>query len=233
MDQEERTAPPTERRRRQAREQGLGPRSQDLSLACRLIGVALAIQFNGSSLVTSLMNVASDGLLQTPEMTLAPDVAVDRLFGAVSAVALNLMLFMTWILGTSFIARLAQVGFRFDASEVTPDMHRVSPATGLQKMLRFENGWLSLINLAKFLLLIGIGCGYVWSHLGQLLELAEDDIVDGCRIGGALLAALTWLLAITQLTIGAADYGWQYWKFEQSLKMTPEEVRQEGRSGGR
>jgi flagellar biosynthetic protein FlhB len=233
MDQEERTAPPTERRRRQAREQGLGPRSQDLSLACRLVGVALALQFAGSSLVTSLANVVSDGFLQQPEMIVSPDVAVGRLFSAVSAITLNLMLFIGWILGTSLLARLAQVGFRFDVSGVTPDMHRISPATGLQKLLRFENGGMALINLIKFLLLISIGCSYVWSHQGQLLALAEEDIADSCRVGAGLLLPLTWLLAVTQLTIGAADYGWQYWKFEQSLKMSPEEVRQEERSGGR
>jgi flagellar biosynthetic protein FlhB len=233
MDQEERTAPPTERRRRQAREQGLGPRSQDLSLACRLVGVALALQFAGSSLATSLSNVVSAGFLQPPEMAISPDVVVDRVFSAVSTVTLNVVLFMSWILGTSLIARLAQVGFRFDVSEVTPDMHRIAPATGLQKLLRFENGASSLINLVKFLLLTGIGCSYVWSHLGQLLALAEEDISDGYRIGGGLLLSLTWLLAGTQLVIGAADYGWQYWKFEQSLWMTAEEVRQEERSGGR
>jgi flagellar biosynthetic protein FlhB len=232
MDQEERTAPPTERRRRQAREQGLGPRSQDLSLACRLLGIAAALQFCGSTLFLGLADLISEAFQQELSQHPSAESMVSGLTNSAAGIALNSALFVAWIVGSSIIARLAQVGFRIDVSEMTPDINRISPTTGFQKLLRLENSGLSLIQLVKFLLLISIGCSFVWSHLGQLLSLADEDIADGCRISGSLLLSLTWTLAVVQLAVGAMDYGWQYWKFEQSLKMTPDEVRQEQRSRG-
>jgi flagellar biosynthetic protein FlhB len=227
MDQEDRTAPPTERRRREAREQGRGPRSQDLSLACRLLGVAAAIQFCGANFVLGLAELLSNAFQRPLVNSLSSESAVAGFMESAATVALNLALFVSWIVASGLLARLAQVGFRLDFAEIAPDWERISPTIGFSKLLRLENVSLSVINVAKFLLLVSIGGWFVWSHLGHLLALSEEDVVDGSRLAGTLLISLAWQLAIAQMAIGAFDYGWQYWKFEQSLTMTPEEVRQE------
>ncbi|MDB5388800.1 MAG: flagellar biosynthetic protein FlhB [Planctomycetaceae bacterium] len=230
MESDDRTAPPTERRRRQAREQGLGPRSQDLGLACRLIGIAAALQFCGSSLVIAIADMLLVSFTQPIGNRLSQETALASFFNVAASVATQLALFVSWILVSSVIARLVQVGFRVDFSDVIPDFKRISPTSGMHKLLQMENGYLALINGGKFLLLLGAGSWFVWSHLGQLAALLEEDVSDGCRLSGSMLLALTWQLALVQLLIGVLDYGWRYWKFEQSLKMTLEELKQEAGS---
>lgn len=231
MDQEDRTEPPTERRRSEAREQGLGPRSNDFSLACRLIGIAAALQYCGPNLVLGLANLLSESFSHNPlESTISVEYATSRMTSAAAAVSLNFAAFAGLILGSGLVARLAQVGFRLDFSEVTPDLTRLHPGTGLQKMFRLENGLFSLVSTTKFLLWLGIGCAFLWTHIGQLTALMDEEIATACRMNGSMLLSLIWKLAIAQLAIGCLDYGWQYWKFEQSLKMTQEEVRHERRS---
>lgn len=227
MSQDDRTAPPTERRRRQAREQGIGPRSQDLCVGCRLVGIAAALQFSGANLLLGLAQLLTDSLQRPLNNGLSTESAVSNLSDAAAMVAVNLAQFVAWILVSGVVARLAQVGFRIDFSEVTPDFERINPATRLQQVLTIDNGIRALFQLLKYLLLIGIGGWFIWSRLGQFSVLAETDLADGCQFWGLVLLSLTWQLAFIQLAIGLVDFGWQYWKFEQSLKMTQEEVRQE------
>ena len=80
LDIDDRTEQPTARRRRQAREQGLGPRSVDFSTACRLLGVAVAIQFFGSSLITELSRYLTDVLQRPLVAAMTPAASVSGLY---------------------------------------------------------------------------------------------------------------------------------------------------------
>ena len=63
----------------------------------------------------------------------------------------------------------------------------------------------------------------------SLMLLAESDVATIGEEVGSSIVTLAWQLAGVALFFGLADYGLQVWKFEQSLKMSPEEVREEAR----
>jgi flagellar biosynthetic protein FlhB len=227
MEQDERTLAPTERRRRQAREQGRGPRSHDLSLACRMLGVAAGLQFCGSKMILGLAELMTVAF-QTPIMMRPSiDSVTALILNSVMSVALNLAGLFAWIVGAGLVGRLVQVGFRLDFAEVNFDAHRMNPLDGLGKIFRPRNTLLSLGNFVKFTALISVGGWYFWSQLEQLLALPDEEIASSCVVIGKMVLNLAWFLAVVQLIAGCVDYGWQYWKFEQSLRMTPEELRSE------
>ncbi|MDB5336872.1 MAG: flagellar biosynthetic protein FlhB, partial [Planctomycetaceae bacterium] len=129
-------------------------------------------------------------------------------------------------------AHFLQVGFRFQVQDVLPDFSRLSLTQGFAKLWRIENvsqaGW----GFVKYVAMVGLGGWYLWSNLGRLSALSECDLATGAHIIGNCFVTLAWLLAAVFLMFGLCDYGYQLWKFEQSLKMSPAELREELRNEG-
>ena len=229
---DDKTEQPTERRRRQAREDGLGPRSADLSTACRLLGIAAAFQFFAGPLVLEIAQFLTDSLQRPLAVELTADLVVSQAWDAISRMALGFFSCCGCLWVGCFAAHFLQVGVRFQTQDLLPDFSRLSPANGLSKLWRIENasqaGWGGL----KYVSLLCVGGWYLWINLPSLLALPESDLTTIAQITGHCLIGLAWQLAAVFLVMGLADYGYQRWKFEQSLKMSPAELREEMRNEG-
>ena len=122
------------------------------------------------------------------------------------------------------------MGFRFQLQDVLPDVSRLSPAHGVAKLWKIENAGQALWGLAKYVMIIVLGGWYLWSTLGRLSMLSENDLRTIAHVAGHTLVTLAWLLAAVFLMFGLGDYGYQWWSFEQSLKMSRAELREEARN---
>lgn len=227
LDIEDKTEQPTARRRREAREQGLGPRSADFSTACRFVGVAAALQFCASNLVVELSRHLTEALQQPGGRELTPASFVSQAWEAIGRMGLAGlgMVGCLWI--SCLAAHFLQVGLRFNLTDVMPDLSRLSPARGIGKLLRLESACQAGWGLVKFAAVLSFGGWHLWSQLGRLSALTDNDVSTIAQMVGGGLVLLAWQLAALFLTFGLADYGWRYWKFEQSLKMSPAELREE------
>ncbi len=232
LEVDDKTEQPTERRRRQAREDGLGPRSADLSTACRLLGVALALQFFGGSLVLELTQYLTDSL-QRPWLTeLTSNSVVSMTWDAVTRLGFACLGGCGCLWGCCLAGHFLQVGFRFQMDDVLPDLSRLSLTHGFSKLWRIENVSQAVWGFVKYVAMVGLGGWYLWSNLGRLSALPEYDLATGAQIIGNSFVMLAWLLAAAFLMFGLCDYGYQFWKFEQSLKMSLAELREESRNEG-
>lgn len=227
---DDKTEQPTERRRRQAREEGRGPRSADLSTACRLLGVAAALQWFGGSLVLALAEFLADSLQRPWLIELTSDSVVSQTWDALARLTYSSLGCCGCLWGCCLGAHLLQVGVRFRAEEVWPDFSRLSPLHGLTRLWKIENAGLAGWGLLKYMVIVSLGGWYLWSNLGRLLTLPESDLASIGQAIGNSVVLLAWLLAGVFLMFGLGDYGYQLWKFEQSLKMSPAELREESRN---
>lgn len=232
LEVDDKTEQPTERRRRQAREDGLGPRSVDLGTACRLVGVALALQLFGGRLVVELTQFLTDALQRPPVSELTMDSVGALSWDVISRIGLSFLGGCGCLWVCCLAAHFLQVGFRFQAQDVLPDFSRLSLPHGMAKLWQLENvnqaGW----GLLKYLVIVSLGGWYLWTNLGRIATLSEYDLATCAQIVGTSFVTLAWLLAAVFLVFGMGDYGYQLWKFEQSLKMSPAELREELRNEG-
>src|SRR5437762_10669725 len=81
--------------------------------------------------------------------------------------------------------------------------------------------------MLKVLLIVVVAGWSLWGERGRLMELSAHSTGE---IGAYLLSVLLW----TSLKIGGSlavlalfDYGYQYWKHEQDLRMTTQEMKEE------
>jgi flagellar biosynthetic protein FlhB len=147
-----------------------------------------------------------------------------RLAIALAQVVLPLL---ALILLLATISHFVQVGFVFLPQKAALDWNNINPLRGLQRIFSTSNVMRLVFGIVKVAVALSVASWCVWHDQEQLL---------GC--GGLstpqLAAFLAEFLLWTCLKIGAAllilallDYGFQYWKHEQDLRMTDQELREE------
>ena len=134
----ERTELPTEKRRREAREQGNIPRSRELATAAVFGAGVLAIIAMGPSLARNALGWM--------KIALTPDAALmrqpDQLFGHVGLLLLKLLAVIAPVAGicvlAGLVAPVAMSGLQFSQKALMPDLKRLSPAAGLKRLQMHE-----------------------------------------------------------------------------------------------
>jgi flagellar biosynthetic protein FlhB len=81
-----------------------------------------------------------------------------------------------------------------------------------------------MLKLPAVILIIG---GGLWNHSNEILLWSNLDLSIALTSAFKLLLDLCWQLALIWALFAALDYGWQWWMFEQQLRMTDTELRDE------
>lgn len=222
-----RTERPTDRRRRQAREQGQVAHSAELLIAARLLAIwiVLACWFvsfaatYGASLRATLESAGSNTLQPPTALALVRDLAWQLLASA------------SWPLITVTIAVLvshfAQIGWLWRWDNLAPQPSRLLSMTGLQRLLSLSTIGRSL-KLTLKLSLASATIALAVSSQARLMPTSLSSSLNEQLVNfGTASVSLVARVAMAVLTFAALDYVWQRWRFERSLQMTREEVREE------
>jgi flagellar biosynthetic protein FlhB len=74
---------------------------------------------------------------------------------------------------------------------------------------------------------MGVAGWCLWSEHGQLMNLAD---LEAPQVAAYLSSVTLWTcikIAAALFILATLDYGYQFWKYEQDLKMTTQELREE------
>ena len=130
------------------------------------------------------------------------------------------------------LANVAQVGFRPSGSALKPDFKRINPATGFKNTFGPRIGFETAKALAK-ITVVGVVVALALipeprRDLGASVGTPPADIARPLRSPRA-----RWAIAIRAvaafLLIGIVDYAWQKRRHMKQLKMTKQEVKEEGK----
>ncbi|HEY0779587.1 MAG TPA: EscU/YscU/HrcU family type III secretion system export apparatus switch protein [Gemmatirosa sp.] len=227
--EQEKTEAPSQRRRDDAADEGRVPRSAEVNAAALLLASAVAFSAAGPALAASLRDVVGAGLGfgGAGQLTSAGAVELIRALGW-KAMAGSAG-FLAALALTALVIGAAQARGTFTFQPLTPKFSRLNPAENAKRVV----GTQGFIELGKSLVkLVVVG----WAVRG-VLEAAWPDVVAlGQESPRALLeVARTHGIKLfvhagtAYLALAGADYGWQLWRHEQSLRMTKEEVKQESK----
>lgn len=224
---ESRTAPPTERRRRQARERGQVAHSTELLVAARLLGIWITLAgWCGTFVVSasSLLRTTFDRAGSTP---LEPSLALlqlrDLAWQILSTASWPLLTVTTLVV----IAHFAQVGWLWRWDNLLPDSGRMSPVTGLQRLSFGTTTGRGLKLVLKLAIVLGTISFVVWTTHPTSSSSSLSDLTESATQFGSATIRLGSAVALVMLTFGALDYLWQRRRHERSLQMTPDELREE------
>lgn len=222
----EKTHDPTPHRRQQAREKGDVVRSQDLASAIVLLGGLLALWGLGPGLLEFVGGFTRDHLGGHPWLSAdASFITVQWHAGLARTAAVLPLLALIMLVGVA--AQLAQIGVMFVPERIMPDLKRIDPIRGLQRIFSLSGLVRLAFGLFKLVVIAAVAYASLAGKIDEIVALAACDLPD---VAVGILSLLFW----TAVKIGAAllllalfDYGFQWWKHEQDLRMTTQEVREE------
>ena len=227
----EKTEKATAKKRRDARQKGQVRHSTEVNTTfCCLVMFALLFLI-WPWFVERLLAILSEHLApQTISLANNP-ISSNELRAMLMRVLMNMLQTLFPILGTAMLAgvaiNLVQVGFLFTTQSMGFKLNRISPISGFKRMFSLK----TIVDLVKSLLKIAI-LGYIaYNEYRKLLDIfpnfvGRDVYLTFIQImKTAFLTALK--MCIAMVFIAAADFLYQWWKFEKDLRMTKQEVKDE------
>jgi flagellar biosynthetic protein FlhB len=227
---EERTLDPTPHRRQQARREGHVAKSQDLGAAVLLLSGLAALMLLGGGLVSVLVEYCRNQLGGEPWLIADADFAVSHWNTALAAVGRFLFPILGLLCLIGVMVHILQAGFLFLPQRLSFDWARLSPVRGLQRIFSGA-GMVHLgFGLVK-LVVVSIVAGVVlFGQCEAILQLSGQSPTAIAAQMGQILLWTALKVAAALLVLALLDYGYQWWRHEQDLKMTPQELREELRN---
>ena len=223
----EKSQDPTPHRRQQAREQGQVVKSQDLASAALLLLGLMALITLGGDLTQALGGYYAEHLGGTAWLAIDSEFAVAKWHQTIFVLARHLLPIFGALLGAAIATNLFQVGFLFLPDKVMPDITRLDPLQGLQRIFAVTNVMRLIFGLFKMFLIAMVAYVSLYNEREKILALTELAVP---QIALYLTQILLWTgvkIAVALLILAILDYGFQRWKHERDLRMTSQEIREE------
>lgn len=192
-----------------------------------LVGVIVCLHAVGGASLEHVRRFMQTALVGMQEPSLTPHML------AVKGVEMGLLLLRTigplvltaLLLGVA--VNLLQTGFVASWQGLVPDFTRLNPLTGLYRIVSGRGLVETLKAIGKLAIVGYIAYSTLSGSYPELLATIRQDIPTILAFAGDLLYRLALRIALFLLVLAAADYGYQRWAFERSIRMTRAEVKQE------
>lgn len=205
MADEERTEQATPRKRQQARQKGQVARSTEINGAALFLALVLTLPLTMRWGGERFLSAFQQQILQA---------GAGRLSDAIGLSALALLApLMAAAFLTALIANAMQVGIYFTAQPLQPDLNRINPVKGFQRLFSQR----SAVELLKAVLKFGLIAWVAW----RTLQAETESLVAASQLPMPhALAPMTDALYQVGLRVGALwlvlailDYLYQRWDF--------------------
>ena len=223
----DKTEQATAKRLEQAYNKGQFARSAEVQTVFVLMSALLALTFSGPEIWRVLANsqvAMLSHLHDTPLM-------VDVMQGYAVRSALVLASCVWPILVATVLAGLLaggiQTRFRTSPEALELNWERLNPVEGFRRVFSMRSAVPTGINIAKISVIILLTYGVIRNILDDPIFHASVDVA---RIAGFMADSSFQIItrvAIALVVLAAADYGYQFWRNNEDMKMTKEEVKEE------
>jgi flagellar biosynthetic protein FlhB len=225
----ERTEPASEKRLRQAREDGDIPRSREVATFTVLMTAGAGMWMLGGGLVNTLSSVLERGLSLDREQIYNPNVLVERVLADVVRVLLACLPLAGAVMLMMVAAPLLIGGWNFSAKAFMPNFGKLNPMRGLGNMVS-TNALVELLKaVAKTLLVGAVGWFVVMSQKDAVIGLVVEPFGTAAPHLGSILAKAFLTMVGALGAIAILDGPYQMWHYADKLKMTRQEVIQESK----
>jgi len=223
----EKTEKATPRRREEARKKGQVFRSMDLSAAVIILACFAALY----AFMPFILQVISQFMVKYISYRSNGDltaVTVNAIFLDVATTLLRITLpIMATAALASFVVSVAQVGFIFSGEALQFKLERIDPISGAKRVFSKR----ALVELMKSLLKVTI-VGYILYTVIRdkfflFPAMADMELVTLLVVLGRLVFEMAIKVGACLFVLGIMDFIYQWWEYEQSLKMSKQEIKEE------
>ncbi len=226
-DKDQKTETASQHKLRKSREAGQVARSQDLS---GMSGLIAAI-FASAIFLPHISREISILFVQLMQDVSLNEISVNGIQAVLVYVAISFakaalpVLLITWL--ATFIATTAQVGFQVSFKPLEPNLDKVNPINGFQRLFSMRSTMATILGLIKMLLVILVAGSVLWNNRHVFITMNFQDLPQILKESGAMIWEISLKAAMTLLVLGLVDYIYQRWQYNDDQKMTKQEVKDE------
>lgn len=224
---QERTEEATPRRRQEAYREGRVPRSAELSTAALLLTAALSVQVLSPVLGGAVRDTFGASLYFAGAGIRDAQGAVGLLAGVMRTMLGSLLLVLATTVACALMVGAAQGRGVIATKALEPSFRKLNPIANAKRMVGVQP-WAELVKSLGKLTVIGLAVyfalGAAWD---DILALSQESPVALLAVVRRYAARLLFTAGIAYLVLAVADYLYQVWSFERSIRMTRQEIKQE------
>ncbi|MBX3414596.1 MAG: flagellar biosynthesis protein FlhB [Pirellulales bacterium] len=226
-DSGDKTHDPTAHRRQQAREEGQVARSQDLGSAALLVVGVAGMLYLGASLSDYLAAYFREHLGGQPWMRADVSFAVNRFGGTMWGLAIYLLPLLGVILVAGIAVNVFQVGLLWLPGQLAPKLDRLDPLKGFQRIFSMAGLVRLVMGLFKMTVIASVAFYALYAERDTILAMVGLSVPQVALYTAEICLWTSLKIGAALLILALLDYFYQWWKQEQDLKMTTQEMREE------
>lgn len=229
----EKTEPATAKKLSDARKEGQVAKSTELVNAVYLLVIFYVLKFIlamiGKGILESFSSIYQ--MIPTYATGVEDIVNVNTVAAVMKEAIFDVVIIIAPVLAITFVVNvvgnLVQVKWKPTAKPLVPKFNRLSPMSGFKRIFSKQ----SLINMLKSVAIVAI-CIYIvynsWlDNYAVIYELYDMSLMDAIVRVGDIVLDICIDISMIYLVIGVADYIFQKRKFNEDMKMTKQEVKDE------
>ena len=226
QDNSQKTEDPTQKRQEEARKKGDIAKSQDVPVWFLMLATAGIMAAAGP--ISAMIAEPLTRILDHPHAFRLSDGGAQQLMGnLLLALAPPLAIIFGAIGVGSVLGHVVQHRPLWTGEKMKPDLSKLSPLKGLQRMFGAQ-GWMNLLkSILKMAAITAAMIYAVWPEASAIAESGrlnpEGLLAMTQAIAGRLLLAAIVIVGI----IAGLDYLWQRWSFMQRMRMSRRDIRDE------
>jgi flagellar biosynthetic protein FlhB len=222
----EKTEAPTQKRKREAADDGTLLKSREFATALVVLAGCGWMALFGPSLLR-----ACQSLMAASFQFDAGDIMDFEPFRPLAQAGWKLLPSLAALMAIMVLAAIASQaglsGIRFNGKLLMPKASRIDPAAGLKRIVGAQ-GWIELAkSLLKVALLGAIGAYMLWKVSHQSIGLAGTDVHEAVALLGDNLIGILFAMAGGLVVIAGIDLPVQIVRLLGQLKMSKQEIKDE------
>jgi flagellar biosynthesis protein FlhB len=223
----QRTETATPRRREEAREQGRVALSMELTAGTLMLAAVGILWLASGNIGASMLESVRYGMLRCH----VPELGPERTREVLTEFLTRGLHAMGMLLGVLFVVALAvvvgQAGFHIVPGLAAPNWERLDPMNGLGRLF----SWAALLRgataLTKAALTVLLAALLLKGRFVRLAALDQQTLTSAAAQTWGFVLRLGLMIAAAFVIVGVIDYLLQRTRFEMSLRMTRQELKDE------
>lgn len=229
----EKTEPATAKKLKEARDDGKVAKSRELNSALDLIVLFLVLKIFVSYVGNNLISVFTYVYKMIPDFLKNNSAELNSksivsLFNVIFGISAKIVLpFFAFGFIIAILANIVQVGWKVTTKPLQPKADKFNPINGFKRMFSKDSLFELLKSVAKILVIIYVAYTSIKDKADNIFLLYDIPLMQAVILCGTIIIDAGFKISMVYLVIGLLDFAYQKHKFNDEMKMTKQEVKDE------
>ena len=229
----EKTEPATAKKLKEAREDGKVAKSKELTAAFDLIVLFLVLKIFMSTIGNGFIEIFQSVYTLMPDFISinAMDVSEQSITNFMYMILVQMIKivvpFFVFGFAITLLINIIQVGWKVSAKPMKPKADRFNPINGFKRIFSKDSIFELLKSILKIAVIIYVAYSAIKDHANDIFILYDISLNQALALCGDIIINAGLKISLVYLIVGFADFIYQKYRFNEDMKMTKQEVKDE------